>query len=461
MNKFKFATMAFAALTLGLTSCTNDDAMTGQPVELGQPTAMGLTISTPAVPRTYGLSTDGNATDDEIELKTINVLIYSETSIPGSYILEKNASLVVDDFDAVTGTPDTYKLKSGKEIATTTGNKKIFVAMNYPTPAALPAVNSPLTSLANFTHSLSSADELYSNGFTMFSAEEKLATLVAETTPGVTPAANQITVGVKRLVAKVTVREDITRDGSGKIMSQGGELTNLEFALGNANKSIYPLQKRVGTSPAIVVQDPNWSSFAAGDFFSISSYAPGSTAYDNIENVSVAATALDATAVYAPENTAATHPASGDNLTYVSVRAQYAPEFFCEDDGTSKGPNTAAAKSFWTVVATDGSIYYFDVEADADTFLAANPTYTKSDEYVDGLCYFRAYINKNGTADSNISGSTAAKFDVLRNNFYDMVVKSIKAPGSATDKGGVAEETTLMVDVQVEPWAVVSDNYDL
>ena len=221
------------------------------------------------------------------------------------------------------------------------------------------------------------------------------------------------------------------------------------------------MQKRVGTSPAIVVQDPNWSSFAAGDFFSISSYAPGSTAYDNIENVSVAATALDATAVYAPENTAATHPASGDNLTYVSVRAQYAPEFFCEDDGTSKGPNTAAAKSFWTVVATDGSIYYFDVEADADTFLAANPTYTKSDEYVDGLCYFRAYINKNGTADSNISGSTAAKFDVLRNNFYDMVVKSIKAPGSATDKGGVAEETTLMVDVQVEPWAVVSDNYDL
>ena len=457
MNKFKFATMAFAALTLGLTSCNNEDDLNGQATPKGQPTAMELTITTPSVPRTYA-STDPNATNDEIELKTVNVLIYAETSTPGSYILEKNAALTVSDFDPVTGTPDTYVLKQASKISTTTGNKKIYVAMNYPSGGTLPSVNTPLTNLAGLTHALGSATELSSNGITMFSAEEESAALIAETTPGTTPAANKITVSVKRLVAKITVREQIARDGSGKIISQGGELTNLQFALGNANKSIYPLQNRVGTSPNIVVQDPNWSSFAAGDFFTISNYALASSEYYAVDDISE--TALTAQAVYAPENTTQAYDAAGGNLTYISVRAQYAPEFFCDATGTNKGAG-AAGTSFWTVVKSDGSVYYFDVESDATTFQAANSGSVKSDEYVSGLCYFRAYINKNGIADGNIAGSKAAKFDVLRNNYYDMVINSIKAPGASKDEGAVTDPTSIMVDVEVEPWFAVSDNYDL
>ena len=449
-----------AALVMGVTSCNNDDELGGGSQELvkGTPTAMGLTIRAPRAPQTY--ADDPNATNAEIELKTVNVLIYAETATPGAYILEQNAALTRADFNAVVNAPDTYVLDNASKIATTTGNKKIFVAMNY--PGTLPAVGAPLTNLSGLMHTLTSADQLSSaaNGLAMFSASEVDATLVPETTPGTTPAANIVTAGVKRLVAKVTVQEDLARNGGGDIESQGGILTNLQFALGHANKSIYPLQKRVGTAPNIVVQDPNWSSYVAGDFFTIGSYALASADYQAVDAAATAILSLKT--VYAPENTAQNYNADGDNLTYVSVRAQYQPQFFVDDAGVSKGANTAAAQSFWTVTKTDGSILYFDVETEADDYITnVDPAGVKSAEYVDGLCYFRAYINKNGTADGNITGSVAAKFDVLRNNYYKAVIKSIKAPGAATDEGSVVESTTLMVDVEVEPWFLISDDYDL
>jgi len=453
MNKFKFAAVAVAALTLGFTSCTNDDAPSIPTLKQGEPTAMGLTISTPSVPRTYA-STDANATDDEIELKTVNVLIYSESSIPGNYILEKNASLNMSDFNPVSGTPDTYELKAASRISTTTGSKKIYVAMNYPSGGSFPAVNTPLSDLSALIHTLTSATELSSNGIAMFSKEATSATLIAETTPGTTPTDNQVKASVKRMVAKVTVREKIARVG-GKIIAQGGELTDLEFALGNANKEIYPLQKQVGAAPSIVIQDPNWSSYTTGDFFAISDYTSTSSEYYPVDDMTK--DALTAQAVYAPENTAQSFVINGENLTYISVRAKYAPEFYCDADG-KKTTAGIAGTSFWTVAAADGSLYYFDDETNADTFAAANAGSIKSGEYIDGLCYFRAYINKNGAADTDFA---AARYDVLRNNYYDMVINSIKAPGAATDKGDATEETSLMVDIAVEPWVVVSDDYDL
>ncbi len=454
--KVKFLTvMAAVALMTGFTSCSNDDdAVDTAKINKGTPTAMDFTITMPHV-QTYA-STDGNATTAEIDMKNVNVLIYEE-STPGSYILEKIAPLTAADFSPVSGTPDTYTLNVASKITTTTGNKRIYVAMNF--AGTYPVVGTPESALPAWVHTLSSEGELSNttNGWAMFSVEKKDANLVTETDAAYSTA-NRVKISVKRMVAKISVQENAALRTGGQILSQGGILTNLQFAVGHANKSIFPLQKRVGGSPSIMVQDNNWASFATTDFFDITNYTLASPAYKAVD--AATATAQTVSPVYAPENTAQTYDVDGKNLTYISVRAQYAPAFFADATGTSKGVNTVPA-TFWTVTKTDGSILYFNVETEANTYQAATSGSVKSAEYTNGLCYFRVYLNKTGAPDAAIAGSVANKFDVLRNNYYITSIKSIKAPGKPTDEGKVTEPTTIITDVEVEPWQPVVDDYDI
>ncbi len=441
--------LAAATLTASFTSCNSDEEgfNGGEENSLkGEPTTMQLVIHAPKAPQTYA-PTDANATDAEIGLKKVRVLIYEKTAV-GFQLEQVPVSLTMADFEAKAGS-DTYVLKTDKKISTTTGEKQIFVAVNF--EGTLPTtVGAPVTDLPGLVQTLTTADYLSNttSGFAMFSTKATEANLVAEDNSSY-DAANTQKVTVKRMVAKISVQEGATLRGSdSKIMSHGGELTGLEFALGNANNTSYLIQKVVGN----VVQDNNWASFAAADFFPVGSYQPVS-AKD--------ATVATVTPVYAPENTAEKYDVNGNNLTFVSVRAQYAPAFFCDENGNSKGTNTAAPTSFWTVTRTDGTLYYFDVEADADAFNGKFIGSTKSPKYVDGYCYWRGYLNQKGTPDATIVGSTAAKFDVLRNTYYKATVTGIKAPGYPTDQGKVTEPTTLNMEVDIAPWQTVSDNWNL
>jgi hypothetical protein len=456
MEKFNFFTMLVAALlTLGVASCNKGEMDAGE-TEPGQPTVMELTIYSPLALQTYAAD-DLYATDAEIEMKKVNVLIYAQSSIPDVYILEQNAELDRTDFENTLITPDTYVLKEGEKITTTTGSKKIYVVVNN--PGTLPAVGSPLADLSDFTYTHSTdADYLYktAKGFAMSSVQEESVTLLPETSPGTTPNANKLTINVKRMVAKITVQEKIPRNADDEIELDGGIFTNLQFAVGHLNKSIYAFQKREGNAPGIVVKDPNWSSYTTGDFIGIGDYTLASPKYQSVD-VSATAT-LSLKMAYAPENTAQTYNVDGDNLTYISVRAQYQPEFFSDENGVSKGENTDPAKSFWVVSKSDGSVLYFDLDTEAGTYRDANTGSTMSDEYVDGICYYRAYINKNGAGDT---GYKPARFDVLRNNYYKAVIVSIDALGKPTDEGKVTEETSLSMDILVESWVPVSDDYNL
>lgn len=458
-TNFKYVMMMAAALVLGFSSCSNDDEIDGGGNEVGkgQPTTMSVSIKTPSVPGTY--ADDVNATDDEIDMQTVAVLIYEKNAM-NAYILEQVEALVRADFAAALTSPDTYT--STKQINTTIGDKKIFVGMNLPAGLTLPTVGTNLATLENLVHTMTAKNDLSAaNNFVMFSGEAQNVTLVAETTPGTTPTANTLTLPVKRMVAKVTVQDDIARDHNGDIVSQGGWLTNLESALGNSNKTIYPLQKRVGAAP-FHIEDANWNgaSWNANDYFGIAT-----TDYQALDANNATIDGVGATPIlqpmYAPENTADNFRTDGNNLTYISVRAKYVPAFFCDANGASKGANTNAtpAVSFWVVTENNGDIKYFDVEADADTYQAATAGSVKSLEYVGGFCYFRAYMNKNATSD--LAGAQVAKYDFLRNNYYKAVIKSIKAPGAPVDSGDVKEPTTLIVNVEVEPWALVVENHDL
>lgn len=175
---FKFLTMAALALSIGFASCSNGDDVTdgGQSVLKGERTSMQLVIQSPKVPQTYA-SEDPNATSSEIELKSVKVLIYENTAT--EYILEQAPiSLTISDFDEVAG-QDRYKLKEASKILTTTGAKKIFVAMNF--SGTLPiAVGSPIADVAMLVHTLAAKDDLSQDGLAMFSTQATDAVLVAE-----------------------------------------------------------------------------------------------------------------------------------------------------------------------------------------------------------------------------------------------------------------------------------------
>ncbi len=449
---------AVAMLTvLGLSACNKEsqpenNAIPGEP---GQPTAMQLVVTMPRV-STYA-STDANATDDEIALKNAYVMVYE--TVTGNYVMQACKKLTMADFDPVSGTPDTYKLKAASEITTTTGPKKIYVALNF--PVDLPALGSPLTALTDVAHTLASVDALSNttSGFAMLNAVAVDVSLVDKSAAEYNTV-NNIKVTVKRLVAKVSVQEKAGLTTGGGLAAAGGTFTNLQFALGHANKQIFPVQKRTGVAPNIMVQDPNWESYVADNFFGIEDYALASTAYRSLDPAGAAIGALHP--VYAPENTSQHYQAEGENVSYISVRSQFKPDQFSTGAGVSKGANTGAAKSFWTVTKADDSMLYFDVEADADTYLpTAGAGAVKSPEYVNGLCYWRLYINPKGVADAAITGSVANRYDVLRNNYYRTTITNITGLGSHVDEGTIAEETTIVAEVTIEPWQLVSDDYVL
>ncbi|MDR2816347.1 MAG: Mfa1 family fimbria major subunit [Proteiniphilum sp.] len=451
MKKVYFLTVAAMALTLAFQGCSNnDDVVNGENISIGEPTSMQLMISAPKAPATYAPS-DPNASEDEVTIKNVRVLIYEQTAT--SFILEQVTDyLLSTDFEPIPE-KDAYQLKVGSKISTTTGVKKIYVAMNY--TGALPEEGSSIGKINEQIVTLATANALSNGtaGFAMFSTAATDATLVTEDNTDYATA-NKKTVTVKRLVAKVSVQESETLSTNNKISIDGGVLSNLQFALNNINKTSYLLQKLVGSSPS-VVQDNNWESSIPDNFFKIA-YDPSSPDYRPVD-----AYAATINPVYAPENTAQIYDQDGNNLTYVSVRAQFVPDFFSDENGESKGSNIGnAPKTFWTVTRTNGQLYYFDREKESEDFAKNYSDSQRSDKYVNGFCYWRGYLNVNGTPDPLISGSRAGKFDVLRNVYYKASILKIKTLGYPTDQGKVTEPTTLLIDVSIEPWQLHIDDWE-
>lgn len=446
MKKEFFSVMAAFALVAGFSSCSNDETVPGggEKMEIveGEPTTMQFTISMPGSVKTYA-DADANATDSEIAINKVNVLVYAQ-STSGTIGLESNDELPSTAFEVVAGTKSTYKLKDADKIKTTTGAKKVVVAVNY--PGTLPTVKgTSLSELDGMLHTLTSATQLSDNGIAMFCQDPEDVTLTKD------ESTNEVAVAVKRMVAKVTVQEKLVRTGS-KIMSEGGELTNLQFALGQTNKTIFAKQKREGAAPSIIIKDNNWAlPVVAADYFTIN---PVSYKAVDAESTDV----LSLKAMYAPENTAESYPLDGSNATYISVRAQYAPAFFADATGANKG--AGSAKTFWVVSKNDGTILYFDAEKDATDYAAAKgiPTTNISAPYTDGFCYFRAYINKDGATETDCKPN---KYDVLRNFYFKAMIKSIKAPGSPVDNANITEDTKITISVDVNPWTTVDNEYDL
>jgi hypothetical protein len=422
--------MAAVALMAGFSSCSNDeDVVGGGKVTPGEPTSMELRISFEN-PGTYGTA-DPNATADEAAVKTVSVFIFDYATNK----LVSRGDLVAADFtQTASGSKDLYV--ASKKVTTTTGLKRIYVGVNLPAEFQM-AIGQPFSKLTEAVNTTVANLTSSTNGFAMFSADERNTPLVAPTDASY-QVANTVTVRVERLVAKVAVQAS----GTLSLASGGGVLSNLEFCIGQSNKKMY----RFKFLDMSNVKDPNWDTYEAADFETFSDYVA-------INSASVANN-IDLTAKYATENTSKL--ALEKEVTYASVRARFVPGQYLDGTGAVKPGTPVIGTTFWMVSLNDGTKNYFDVSSEADAYvlLHAADGAVKSPEYTNGYCYFTLFLNPKG------------KYNVIRNSFFKATITKIVAPGNPTPDplnptDPVKIPTDMTCNLEVLPWTLISDNYEL
>ena len=436
MKNFKYVMLMAAALTMGLSSCSNnDDLGNGETIDTGRPTKMTLAITQPT---TY--AADGNATGAEVDIKTVDVYIYSGTTFL------KRAGLTASDFTK--GANNVWTLKEGSKIATTTGAKTIYVGVNLPTtPSSLPDIAAGIegTNPATFAQTITAATDLGTTaaGYAMFSREAKTVNLVAPDAGGY-ETTNKVKVSVARLLAKVVVKK-----GSGLTDTKitGGNFTSFEFAVSNVNTKFFPL-------PSATFADPNYTTPwpTLGDFI-----PAVNASYVGINNAGVIPVE-NIKAVYTTENTSEGF-LQGEH-TYASVRGKFVPTTISGWNGTEitgNGGPLNADGDFYKVVV-DGKNYFFSVEAQAKGCAQskANGVYVK---YTKGWAYYNVFLNPT-------AGGGEQKFDVLRNTIYTVNITKINGLGDGEDKVVEPEEpigapTNLSVEINIEAWSTNDQDSEL
>jgi hypothetical protein len=396
---------------MGFTSCNKGQG----DEETGAKTTLNLKLS-------YGPASRADETytkSEEGTVKTIDVYIFDEAS----KTLVNSARLEASDFKFV---EDAYT--NNKQIETTVGKKLVAVGINLPNN--FPNVTSTATLRQAWKTTVENLTDA-SNGFVMFSTELVEVTLVSKEDDHFATA-NKVAVSVDRAVAKVTVC-----DGGVNLDHTVGTFSDLEFAIGNSNTKLFPVQQVDGG----VVKDPNWDTYDAGDFVLFDDYAAINQGnYQSTWHVR-----------YTPENTSK-NPVER-NSTYAIIKVIFVPKTFCDETGLATVHNGQVV-DFWTVKTTDGDLYYFDTEATAQAFEENSPGSVKSLKYVGGACYYSAYLNP------------ADGYNTFRNKFYQVRIKSIVPPGRPTPEPKdpekpLTEPTDIDIDVDIKPWAHVINNYDL
>ncbi|MBF0647210.1 Mfa1 family fimbria major subunit [Dysgonomonas sp. GY75] len=395
-------------------------------------------ITTPGTKSFLKSTGDPNATEAEAKVGTVDVFIYGES---GYYI--SHTSLSVADFTQVegSGTSDKYQYASTTKIPATTGPKKIFVAVNLPSGVAAALEDKPSNELTQVAQTLAANQLVAADGSIVMTSTELLTYEFVKN-----GAANNPTISVERMVAKVTAQKaaDMVQAGV------PGTLFDMRFAINNFNSKSYFIQ---GAAPDF--KDPNWDVYTASDFSE-------ATANDYIRvNEPDVTDPRNLNALYAAENTSQYHRVK--EITRAQVRAGFLPaSVVIYGNGnyievTSASQGKTAPQTFYTIILSrpEPQIYCFFDRTTAENYAVANGK-TAADivTYTDGLCYWDMYLNKN-------------VWDVLRNDYYKCTVTRILVPGRPTDDpkdpdSPPASDVDITINVEVVYWNdPVLGNYEL
>lgn len=471
---FKSIFMSMLAVA-ALASCNNDDEIPVGGTQEGNASSwLGIKVSIPASSfgGTRAVDGDDNAATAEAVINKIS-LYYKKT----------------DGTVDIISTPLDIKKDFVKSGATYTASKavKIPVAANSAVDIYAIVNNGTTNPIRpnwfNFRGTAADPDVNYwtattselsslTDGFVMTGTAT--GTTVADSVQTTTHAS----ISIERAVAKVLVTasenginptnnfDETNINGvSGKF--QGGTLS---WTIGNINRKLYLLQNKITKDELTVVKDPNWSKIPAGtldealaDDYENRNPVSYSISVPQYSGALITGYELaDAKVLYCTENTNEEY--QHGNTTFISVKAAFIPNKIVttvtgtvDDDDVSMNAETNTA-------TTAATFYYYPAESKyltADAYKAAteNAKIAESEfkgPYKNGECYYFVPIaDKDG------------KLGVLRNSYYTMRIKSLKAPGEPTPNPGhnedpVEQNSWIAVDFTVANWnPVAMGDFDL
>lgn len=453
-----------------LASCNNDDEIPGGTQEANASSWVGIKVSIPA--SSFGGTraadaNDANADESETAIKTIS-LYYKKADGTVDAI---TTSLAISDF---TKSGATYTANKAVKIPVAAGSSvDIYAVVNNG------AVTNPIrpnwfnlrgtAADPDINYWTATASELSNKEDKGFVMTGKGTGTTAETEEHATNAS--ITIG--RAVAKVLVTAskngiDPTTDfDETNINGVSGKFkaNSLCWTIGNKNKKLYLLQNEVDG----IVKDPNWSKIPTGtgdaalaDDYEDRNPTTYSTLVPAYSDVIETGYKTDGTSCvqYCNENTNEEYQYG--NTTFISVKAVFVPNKIVTTVSGSVDTNDLNLKAE-TNTGGVATFYYYSAESKYLTEAAYEAAKTAglsgSDfkgPYNGGECYYFVPItDKDG------------KTGVLRNSYYKMHIKSLRAPGEPTPNPGdnedpVVQNSWIGVDFTVAPWTVQSmGDFDL
>lgn len=449
MKIFSTSVLAtLAALSMGVSGCISESmpANDEKPeFAQGEPTKMSLTLNLGSATMTR-VASDANATQEEVEVKELSLFIYD-----GNGILEKEYEIEHTELTVE---------ESGKKYTTgpleaSTGSKTIYVGLNMTDEMKRVMKANPVNALdgAVVTNKL---EELTSttDGFAMFSAAGKSADFQPVAEDDEVPQANKVEVQVQRMAAKIAVGYQGEYEVYGE---ETGTLKDLEFVVDNINKKFYlPNNLDDPKDPNMMADDYQAGDFSILDYKNLQGVQMQSVIEGSKENWNTA---------YSSENIVGDKKIKG--ITRVVVKGAFVPNQYMVKDGIWKTePNTGSTPETFILLDIPGGKVFFKDGTD-DTVLK---DYLKEevkidDSEVQGKLDQYKKIYKDGM---NYWWVTMPEGSVIRNNFYQVAIRSIMVPGrpqgeftEEDDNKEITEDTNIQVTVEIDPWNEVAFDADL
>lgn len=425
-----------AAMWLGLVACTENDLVEGGDSNGAQnegTTYVGFTID---FSKTQTRATTETGTDAEQKINT-------------AYVILADGNIISQVVSSADEESSKYVLK------TTPGPHDFYVVVN---PTIAPTVGTSID--AYFNTGVAIKEKEFANtttgseSFLMASVKKETFDIAdgvteEEALVGTDATANNFTINVERVAAKVTMTCENTTLTSATNNGSDGTITTPKFTL----KGGATMSTRMAQNSFTEITRNAWSySSSATDV-----YVKTGDETDLHEN---------ATPVYCLENL---HDAATgykqDNTTYLTLQTTFTPAKVvdCADEIRELKNNTATG-TFYVVKQGELAGNYL-MASDLTTYQNGDNSKLPagveaiSDPYDEGTCWFGPiWIGQEDAND--------AEAPIYRNTWYNLKITGITLPGDPSEpeldgEQGLTPATNVAITLSVMPWNFIDREIDL
>ena len=341
-------------------------------------------------------------------------------------------------------------------LQTTPGPHDFYVVVNPTTP---PTVGTSIDAYFN-TGVAIGVDEFAntnSESFLMASVKKETFDIAdgvteEEALAGTDATANNFTINVERVAAKVTMTCNNLTLSSGNNNAAGGEISNTTFNLMGGATMAY----RMAQSTIVEIPNNAWTY--------------------NVMNVAVATTGdhTGATPAYCLENIHDANSYKQKNTTYLTLQTTFKPTNVvdCADYVKPLKTNTLAAGAPFYVVQKGSLAGNYLMKTDLENYQKLEGNTDKlpagvesiSGEYQKGVCWFGPiWINET---EETSDQSTVTTSPVVRNTWYNLKITGITLPGEPSEPQIDPEQpltppTNVAITLTVMPWNFIDRPIEL